>query len=69
MYVDRVMIAAVVVLTKLQNDKFFRNQDLATVAGLTLQDLNALESEFLTTIDYHLHITAETYQRYCQALQ
>ena len=61
---SRLVIAAVVLVTKFYNDVFFSNKDLADAAGISLTDLNLIEKAFLTTLDYNLYISTDVFQSY-----
>lgn len=60
----RLVIGTVLVLTKFYNDIFYSNEDIASISGLTLQDLNRIEKYLLDTVDYHLFISPEEYELY-----
>ena len=44
------------VATKFYNDAYYQNKYYADVAGITLSDLNKMEQEFLSLINYNLYI-------------
>ncbi len=65
----RLVLGAILLTAKFYNDVYYSNLNLAHIAGLPLSDLNQIESEFLTTIDYGIFISPEEYQRFELGLQ
>lgn len=63
------MLGAILLTAKFYNDVYYSNLNLANIAGLPLCDLNQIESQFLTTIDYCIFISTEEYQRFDLGLQ
>ena len=55
------MLGAILLTAKFYNDVYYSNLNLAQIAGLPLSELNQIESEFLTTIDYCIFIGPEEY--------
>lgn len=56
------------VADKFLSDEFMTNADYALVGGLSLEELNLLEHEFLELIDFNLCIEEEHYKNYCKKL-
>ena len=46
------------------DDIYFTNTFYAEVGGLDIDELNALEVDFLCRIRFNLHVTPQDYQRY-----
>ena len=59
---DRVMAAA-----KFYDDSFFNNELYARIGGVSVDELNALELEFVFLINFSLLITQEEFQKYYNA--
>ncbi|CAO3639459.1 unnamed protein product [Cunninghamella blakesleeana] len=62
--VHRFLITAVTVSSKALSDSYCTNSHYARIGGISTQELNALELEFLTLIDWHLASTGVILQRY-----
>lgn len=52
------------VVNKFFSDDYFLNSSVAQLAGMSLQELNMLEQEFLRIIDYDLFVSPEEYNDY-----
>ncbi|OAD75910.1 cyclin, partial [Phycomyces blakesleeanus NRRL 1555(-)] len=62
--VHRFLITAVTVSSKALCDSYCTNSHYAKVGGLSTQELNALELEFLALIDWHLASSGLILQQY-----
>lgn len=62
--VHRFLITAVTVSSKALCDSYCTNSHYAKVGGISTQEINALEIEFLTLIDWHLASTGPILQQY-----
>ncbi|KAI8062168.1 cyclin-domain-containing protein [Gongronella butleri] len=62
--VHRFLITAVTVSSKALSDSYCTNTFYAKIGGITTQELNALELEFLGLIDWHLAATGVMLQQY-----
>ena len=49
-------------------DQYYNNDYYAKVGGVDLAELNSLEREFLTMIDYRLYVRKMEYERYKKAI-
>ena len=49
---------------KFADDSYFDNGFYAQVGGVTIEDLNRLESEFLFLIQFDLHVMPTLYSQY-----
>ncbi|KAG0168330.1 hypothetical protein DFQ28_003326 [Apophysomyces sp. BC1034] len=67
--IHRLIIAGVVIASKLFSDIFFTNTRYAKVGGLPASELNILELEFLRLNDYALFVGQEELQQYGDQLQ
>eukprot|EP00754_Rhynchopus_humris_P007081 Rhum_TRINITY_DN13322_c1_g1::Rhum_TRINITY_DN13322_c1_g1_i1::g.59249::m.59249 len=54
--VHRIMLTSLVLATKAYSDAYYTNKYYAAVGGVTLKDLNALESFFLECVDWRLQV-------------
>ncbi|CCE62265.1 hypothetical protein TPHA_0C01090 [Tetrapisispora phaffii CBS 4417] len=66
--IHRLIITAVTVSTKFFSDLFYSNSRYARVGGISLQELNHLELQFLILCDFQLMISVEELQRYAGLL-
>lgn len=62
--VHRVLITAVVVAAKFHDDRHFKNAFYASIGGLALEEFNALERDFLFSINFDLFATPEVFSAY-----
>ncbi|KAJ2797359.1 cyclin-like protein interacting with PHO85 [Coemansia helicoidea] len=60
--IHRLVITGVTVASKCFSDVFFTNSRYAKVGGLSLEELNTLELQFLTIIDFDLNIRGDALQ-------
>lgn len=60
----RLVLCSLVLAAKFQDDKFYSNGFYARVGGLTLQELNALEFEFMKLLDWQVHTMPDEYAFY-----
>lgn len=66
--IHRLLIAGVTVSTKFFSDFFYSNSRYARVGGISLQELNHLELQFLVLCDFELLISVNELQRYANLL-
>ena len=52
------------VAEKLCTDGYYRNTDYAVVGGVPSEELNALEREVMSLLDYNLFISEDVYSNY-----
>ena len=57
----KIMSATAIVATKFCDDKYFSNSYYAECAGVTLQEMNLLESSLLTMLDYRVFVATADY--------
>ncbi|XP_010070213.2 cyclin-P3-1 isoform X2 [Eucalyptus grandis] len=67
--VHRLLITSLTVAAKFVDDAFFNNAYYAKVGGVSTSELNRLEMKFLFNIDFRLHVSIDTFQRYCLLLE
>ena len=65
----RIVLVASVLSMKFHFDHYFDNKCYAKVGGITLEELNDLERDFLDSIDYKLNIREREYKRYKDAIR
>lgn len=60
--VHRLLVTAITVTDKIQNDFYWRNTDYAIVGAIDNEELNILEIEFIKGLGYDLRIGREEYE-------
>mmetsp|Transcript_62227 Transcript_62227/g.148475 ORF Transcript_62227/g.148475 Transcript_62227/m.148475 type:complete len:344 (+) Transcript_62227:201-1232(+) len=60
----RLLISALTLAAKFNDDTFYSNSYYAKVGGLRVEELNALEKTFLRLIDWKLHVKPEEFGLY-----
>lgn len=55
-HVYRMLTAALLLASKFLDDNTFQNKSWAEVTGISVQELNTIELEWLTEIKWHLHV-------------
>ena len=63
------MLTAILSAIKYNEDDFYSNTYYAKVGGISLQEINNLESEFLSLINFNLWIDLEIYTKYQNYLE
>lgn len=64
----RLILTSVLVTSKMFNDSYFTNQYVGESGGVTLQNINQLESFFMVMIDWELFITEKDFEFYDSSL-
>ena len=59
-YFYRLILSAVLLTSKFYNDVFYGNHFLAFVGGISLQEMNLLEAEFLKLVNWAIWVAPET---------
>ncbi|KAG9156994.1 hypothetical protein Leryth_009049 [Lithospermum erythrorhizon] len=67
--IHRLLITSIMVAAKFVDDAFFNNAYYARVGGVTTAELNKLEMEFLFGLDFRLHVSMETFHKYCSVVE
>ena len=62
--VHRLLITAVLIAGKFQDDCYFNNVHYAKVGGISHEEINQLEQEFLEKIQYRLNILPVDFKRF-----
>lgn len=58
-----------VVAAKFLDDRVFSNAYYARIGGVTTQELNGMEREFLKLMSYKLRVKPALVESYCKALE
>ncbi|KAI3460878.1 hypothetical protein Pfo_017541 [Paulownia fortunei] len=67
--IHRLLITSVMVAAKFMDDAFFNNAYYARVGGVSTAELNKLEKKFLFGVDFRLHVSVQTFRKYCSMLK
>ncbi|XP_022769664.1 cyclin-U2-2-like [Durio zibethinus] len=67
--VHRLLIITIMVASKYVEDMNYRNSYFARVGGLTINELNNLELEFLFLMGFKLHVNVSVFESYCCHLE
>ncbi|KAI8075795.1 uncharacterized protein B0P05DRAFT_546435 [Gilbertella persicaria] len=60
----RMFLASLMVASKYLHDKNYHNKAWAKITGLDIKEINAAEMAFLKLIDYRLHVSKPTFDRW-----
>lgn len=64
----RLILTAVLVTSKFYNDVFYGNHFVSYVGGVTLEEMNLLEVDFLKFLDWKLWVDPMEYDNYLKGL-
>ncbi|ESQ31769.1 hypothetical protein EUTSA_v10005388mg [Eutrema salsugineum] len=67
--VHRLIITSVLVSAKFMDDLCYNNGYYAKVGGISREEMNMLELDFLFGIGFQLNVTVSTFNNYCSFLQ
>ncbi|TQD96254.1 hypothetical protein C1H46_018163 [Malus baccata] len=67
--VHRLLITSVLVSAKFMDDNYYNNAYYARVGGISTQEMNLLEVDFLFGLGFQMNVTPATYYTYCTYLQ
>ncbi|CAN8251974.1 unnamed protein product [Cochlearia groenlandica] len=67
--VHRLTITSILVSAKFLDDLCYNNGYYAKVGGISIEEINMLELDFLFGIGFDLNVTVSTYNNYCSFLQ
>ena len=66
--IHRLLVTSLMTAAKFFDDIYYNNGYYARVGGVSNQEMNALELEFLYMINFSLHVSVEEFERYQQEL-
>ncbi|XVE62993.1 hypothetical protein DITRI_Ditri06bG0164200 [Diplodiscus trichospermus] len=67
--VHRLLITSVMVAAKFMDDQCYNNAYYAKVGGVSTEEMNRLEMNFLFSLDFRLHVTTEAFNKYCSKVE
>ncbi|KYF45615.1 cyclin2 related protein [Toxoplasma gondii ARI] len=62
--IHRLLITSVMLAAKFFDDVYYSNKHYARVGGVRTREMNLLETQFLTLINYHLYVSPQEYDQY-----
>ncbi|KJE88956.1 cyclin [Capsaspora owczarzaki ATCC 30864] len=62
--IHRLLLTAILIASKFCQDKYYTNRHFSKVGGLPLNELNMLELEFLTHLDFDLNTSLDWLEKY-----
>lgn len=66
--VHRLLIVSVMLAAKFFDDQYYNNAYYAQIGGVSCEEINSLEVEFLFMINFSLYVSRETYDQYINEL-
>lgn len=66
--IHKVVLIALIVSMKINEDFIYKNSFLAEIGGIPLSDLNQLEEQFLSLLDYELFICEDEFRDYLEII-
>eukprot|EP01028_Stygiella_incarcerata_P007587 TRINITY_DN314_c0_g9_i1.p1 TRINITY_DN314_c0_g9~~TRINITY_DN314_c0_g9_i1.p1 ORF type:complete len:201 (-),score=38.71 TRINITY_DN314_c0_g9_i1:382-984(-) len=62
--IHRLLITSIMVAAKFFDDRYYNNSYYARIGGVSAEEMNALELEFLTLTNFSLHVSPDTFSKY-----
>ena len=66
--IHKLLFAAIVLAIKYNEDEIYKNEYYASIAGVDVKELNAMESELLFKLNYELFVDSAVFMTYNTAL-
>ncbi|ESW19048.1 hypothetical protein PHAVU_006G092300 [Phaseolus vulgaris] len=64
----RLLITSIMVAAKFLDDKYYSNAYFAKVGGVSTEEMNRMEIEFLFNLEFRLFVTTELFLKNCEKL-
>jgi hypothetical protein len=61
---QRLILTSILLAIKYNEDEYYSNEYYAKVGGISLREMNALETEFLLLINYSLFVDFDLFNKY-----
>ena len=58
------MLTAILLIHKYYDDAYYNNKVLADIGGVSVEEINQLEIEFLQQINFNIYVKVEEYKMY-----
>lgn len=66
--IHKLLVASLLIASKFSDDNYYSNKCFADAGMVTLEELNLLEREFLSRLEYHLYVSEKVFNSYCKAI-
>ncbi|EGR28252.1 hypothetical protein IMG5_180520 [Ichthyophthirius multifiliis] len=66
--IHRVLITSIMLSIKFYDDRYYNNEYYGKVGGISIQEINQLERDFLQLINFRLHIHPSIFYKYREKL-
>nr|USW07967.1 cyclin U4-1 [Crypthecodinium cohnii] len=66
--IHRILSTALVLAAKFQDDEYRSNAYYAKVAGVSLEEMNQCEEDFLKLLKWNMHVSSEEFEQYVALL-
>ncbi|XP_047316933.1 cyclin-U4-1 [Impatiens glandulifera] len=63
--IHRLLITSIMLAAKFLDDEQYDNAHFGKVGGVSTEEMNKLEKEFLSALNFRLHVTVSTFDEYC----
>ncbi|MED6181989.1 hypothetical protein PIB30_024618 [Stylosanthes scabra] len=64
----RLLITSLLLAVKFLDDRYYSNAYYAQVGGVSTQEMNRMELEFLFSLEFRLFVRTEVFLKYCEKL-
>ena len=62
--IHRILFISILIALKYNEDSIYSNKYYSEVAGVSLKELNSMESSFLELLDFKLYVSEEEFKKY-----
>ena len=62
--IHRIFFSCVLISIKYNEDDIFKNDYYAKISGVTLNEINKMESNFISLLDFNLYINPNVFEKY-----
>ena len=66
--IHKLLVTSIMVASKFNDDDYYSNSCYAKAGLVSLEELNLLECEFISAIEYNLYVTKNVFQEYCNQI-
>jgi hypothetical protein len=67
--IHRILVGAILIAIKYNEDSIYNNKYYSDVAGVTLNELNLIESKFIELCDCKMFVPYKVFENYCYYLE
>lgn len=66
--IHKLLVASLLIASKFSDEEYYGNNCFAVAGMITLEELNLLEREILSALEYRLYVSEKEFNRYCTAI-